>query len=445
MTSGSAAAVASGDADDSAAVFAEFRASQKRAQREEATQIKLAAQYASFHEVTDWQHAAPLLEKDEEIPGSEGELLLGGDGGTWVTEFAVAEFAASTGRTLRSGRLFLAQAIELVHRLPRVWAGVQAGRVDGWRARRIADATMTLPREAAAWVDGQVASRAQKVGLATLDRLVEEAIARFDPEQLVEDEAHELAARHVTSHLPRHGSATTMEMTSRLDIDDGLAFDAVLDDIADQIDPSLPKAVRRSMAVGMLARGEVAFNHQTTDGQGSKATVTVEPPTLNLVVRVAEGDTIASVHTLTGQRLGMVSVAQLQRWASHSKIVVKPVLDLNVEAVSTGRFAAGRLRDQVIELHRTCAFPHCNRPAEACDLDHTDAWTEDGPPDQTRTGNLACLCRHHHRVKTHTAWRYRQLEPGVHEWTSPHGLTFIVDRNGTTDLGGPDTMPGCAS
>jgi hypothetical protein len=50
------------------------------------------------------------------------------------------------------------------------------------------------------------------------------------------------------------------------------------------------------------------------------------------------------------------------------------------------------------------------------------------------------LCRHHHRVKTHTPWRYRIIEPGVHAWTSPHGYQFLVDATGTHDITPPDTV-----
>ena len=51
--------------------------------------------------------------------------------------------------------------------------------------------------------------------------------------------------------------------------------------------------------------------------------------------------------------------------------------------------------------------------------------------DRTQTDNLACLCRSHHRLKTHTAWLYRMIAPGIFEWTSPHGHAYRRDRHGT--------------
>ena len=65
-----------------------------------------------------------------------------------------------------------------------------------------------------------------------------------------------------------------------------------------------------------------------------------------------------------------------------------------------------------------CRFPGCRQPASRCDVDHTIAREHDGPTD---VRNLAHLCRRHHTLKHHSAWRVRQLPGGVLEWTSPTG------------------------
>ncbi|SFI16347.1 MULTISPECIES: HNH endonuclease signature motif containing protein [Microbacterium] len=68
-----------------------------------------------------------------------------------------------------------------------------------------------------------------------------------------------------------------------------------------------------------------------------------------------------------------------------------------------------------------CRFPGCRQPATRCDLDHTIAREHDGP---TQLGNLAHLCRRHHVLKHHSAWRVRQRPGGVLEWTSPTGRVY---------------------
>ncbi|OII40882.1 HNH endonuclease signature motif containing protein [Plantibacter sp. MMLR14_011] len=73
---------------------------------------------------------------------------------------------------------------------------------------------------------------------------------------------------------------------------------------------------------------------------------------------------------------------------------------------------AVRLRDG------TCRAPGCGRRARACDLDHSIAWEDGGTTD---VGNLACLCRHHHRMKHLPGWNLDHGPGGVLEWTTPDG------------------------
>ena len=82
------------------------------------------------------------------------------------------------------------------------------------------------------------------------------------------------------------------------------------------------------------------------------------------------------------------------------------------------------MREAVIQRDHHCAFPHCNRDARACDIDHIVPYRSPdngGPPDQTTPANLAPLCRRHHRCKTFTRWRYHRLPNGDYEWTDPNG------------------------
>ena len=127
-------------------------------------------------------------------------------------------------------------------------------------------------------------------------------------------------------------------------------------------------------------------------------------------------------------------------------MTIKPVIDLTAELTAPGYDIPDRIREHVILRDRTCVFPHCTRPARRADVDHIveydhHAEAEGRPqPGPTTTSNLAALCRTHHRLKTHSAWTYRMLEPGVFEWTSPHGHHFLRDRTGTRPLD-PDEPP----
>ncbi|RZI87140.1 MAG: HNH endonuclease, partial [Microbacterium sp.] len=90
-----------------------------------------------------------------------------------------------------------------------------------------------------------------------------------------------------------------------------------------------------------------------------------------------------------------------------------------------------RIKEHLELRDRTCVFAYCNRPARWTQKDHITPHAEGG---ETDTDNLACLCQHHHNLKTHTGWTYTMIEPGVFLWRSPHGSTFLRDHQGTQDL-----------
>lgn len=70
----------------------------------------------------------------------------------------------------------------------------------------------------------------------------------------------------------------------------------------------------------------------------------------------------------------------------------------------------------------TCRMWGCSRPAEACDVDHARPW----PAGPTSPGNLAGLCRRHHRLKQLRRWQYRLDPDGTVTWTSPTGRRRVT-------------------
>jgi hypothetical protein len=70
---------------------------------------------------------------------------------------------------------------------------------------------------------------------------------------------------------------------------------------------------------------------------------------------------------------------------------------------------------------RTCRHPGCHNRAGWADLDHVIPHTEGG---KTDCCNLCCLCRRHHRLKTHArGWRYAMTCDGELSVTTPSGIT----------------------
>ncbi|MGF9761008.1 DUF222 domain-containing protein [Microvirga sp. 0TCS3.31] len=428
------------------------RAQKTAEDRAAAELLVTAARWADLHPPESIHSAATFA-----VPGCEHEEPIAGEGAPLVAEFCLAELGAVLGVSTTAAKKLVGHALELRHRLPRLWAQVHAGRVPAWRARMVAEATIhttpALTREAAAFVDAQVAAVAGRVGQAQLDRLVTETIKRYDlaaidPTQDPEDGYLHVDPRHATIHADDVHYAGTIRMEAELDIADALDLDRALAHGAASLkalgsDRSLD--ARRAAALGDLARTQTALALHT---QGATGVHDVDglPAAREVVLHAhfdASLDGLATAFGPTGrmeegQRL--VLLDQVGDWCgdSRTKVTVKPVIDLNADLATPAYEVPDRIREQVILRDRTCVFPWCTRPARGCDIDHVtehdhDAEAEGRPqPGPTQTQNLAALCRFHHRLKTHTAWHYRVVEPGVFEWTSPHGHRHRCDRRGTT-------------
>jgi hypothetical protein len=70
---------------------------------------------------------------------------------------------------------------------------------------------------------------------------------------------------------------------------------------------------------------------------------------------------------------------------------------------------------------RLCRFPGCGKRAHWADVDHVIPHAAGGATDCT---NLCCLCRRHHRLKTHAAgWRFEMSPDGMLTVTTPTGVS----------------------
>jgi hypothetical protein len=430
---------------DAVAILACARRARAAANTAETQVLVQAVEWARLHEVDDLDEAATWLVER----GRDTGIPIAGEGAPLVSEFAVAEFATALGLTAESGRNLIAQAMELFHRLPRLWARVTAGQLAPWRARRIAEETLILSAEAAAWVDAQVAPFAHKTGPAQTQRTVEEAIARFMPEFARERRDRAADGRYFAIEHDQVSFAGTSRIHGELDLADALDLEDAITAGAHQLaalGSEDPLDVRRSLAVGILARGEQALDLQPADPETRTRVVKGREVVLYVhlsedALRTGDRNTPVRVENAGGQ---LLTAGQIADWCGRTdtaKVTVKPVIDLNAHASVDQYKVPDWLAEQIQLRDRTCVHPWCHRPAKRCDVDHIVPYDPDGPPGQTNTENLACLCRLHHRMKTHSGWTYTMLEPGVFLWRSPHGHTYLRDHTGTTDLTPPPVDP----
>ncbi len=418
----------SGTLLDSSAVLANARRFRAEADAAEAGVLLTAVEWSALHEVSDPGEVATW--RDTPVP-------LAGEGAPQVSEFAVIEFAAALGMSSDAGKRLVSEAMELAHRLPRLWARVQAGTLVGWKGRWIAAATVELSGEAAAFVDAQVARYAHRVGTSQLRRLVDTAISRFMPEYAEERRLAAADQRYVTVETSQVSFAGTTVIHGELDLADALDLDEALRTGAESLKAAGSEEspdVRRSVALGDLARGQAPLDL-------TRADTAVQPRParrdLTLYLHLNTDDDIAEV-----EGRGLITKDQIEQWLvlPDTTITIKPVIDLNNtsatdRSLGTDAYAIpARIVEAVVLRDRTCVFPWCGRNARRCDPDHVVPYDPDGPPRQTAVENLAPLCRRHHRLKTHGGWTFSVVEPGTYLWRSPHGYNYVRDPDGTEDI-----------
>jgi len=417
-------------------VIDRVRAARKTEQQAAVEQLELALEWARLHPCPVDEIPAHWGEAD--LHG-EGLVPLAGSGAPWVAEFAPAALAAALGITQDAARQLVADALELAHRLPRLWGLVLAAAVPVWRARLIARETVDLSVEAALFADRLIAATPQKIGQVQAARLVQEARLYFDPDRAIADEEEALAKRGVWLRHGTGGPATT-DVTMTLDTPDALLFDQTVTRIAGdlkELGDSDELEVRRARAVGILADPQFALD--LLSGRDSAApTRGARAGSANLYVHLTAADLAAGMDEGTGaasiERMGATTTKLLTEWltrfaAAGTKITLRPVLDLNSDRAVDQHDPPAAMRETVVLRDAYCVFPACRRDSRICDLDHITEYLpmeDGGPPGQTSPANLAPLCRVHHRVKTHTAWHYKRLDDGSYEWTAPTGHQYLV-------------------
>ena len=253
---------------DARGVLDDLVRQRRTADAAEARSLALAVHWVDLH-------PAPADTEDIEAYGPLArfaDLSLGGQGTPTVCELAVEELAAALDLSHAAALSLVGDAVELCFRLPRLWALVQDGSLQAWKARQVARKTPDLSREAVAWLDAQLAVTARHNRVPALNPVVHEARLRCDPDQALAVEETALARRGVW--LDHRESTATTQVTARLDTLDALDLDATLGDLASLLrtlgDPDALD-VRRSRALGMLAHPQRVLDLAAAFTAGTQA------------------------------------------------------------------------------------------------------------------------------------------------------------------------------
>ena len=227
----------------------------------EAEQFYLAAHWADLHapEVVADQHAAWDAGWDSSLPGAERWVPAGADRTPLMGEFAAAELAALLGRSTAGGEQLVADAVNVRHRHPLLWAGIAAGSVRVWLAAKVARrcAATELTMDQARWVDTETTPYLASLPVARFLALVEAKIIAADPDAAAERARQAALVRFVrSSQTDEHGLRT---LVARARAGDVLYLVAVLDRLADILHAEgMPCAVERSVPAPAASRSRGA-------------------------------------------------------------------------------------------------------------------------------------------------------------------------------------------
>ncbi|HEY7468717.1 MAG TPA: DUF222 domain-containing protein [Acidimicrobiia bacterium] len=359
---------------------------------------------------------ARLLEAMVAVAGAVAAETRWGDEQT-VFDLSSSEIGAGLSWTRGAAEFHLGFAQDLVDRYPRVWEALDSGHIDLPRARVLVEQTRHLPSELCDRVCEQVLDKASNQTTGQLRARLQRLVIAVDPDSARKRYEDGVSGRRVVSEHNDSGTGNLLGL-------------------------DLP-AAELNQAMGRINR--LARSAKSADDERSMDQIRADV-LLDLLTGRDAG--------ARERRRGVVDIkvdlttlaelddnpAEIPGWgpviADIARKVVSEQADLEWrftvtdpnrgEVVHTGLTRRRPTTSQKRQVHAqtpTCVFPGCRMPARDSDLDHRHAWSEGGPTDDL---NLAPLCRHHHRLK-HDRWELEMVTPGMFVWTSPLGLTYLVE------------------
>lgn len=397
----------------------------------------------------------------------------GGDGTPDVREYCLAELAMAQETHALTARSLIADTLDLIHRLPRTWAVVQAGDCEPWVARRVAVMTRPLLAATVGLVDRAVAKAIAGHAPTTVFAIARAKTIEADPETHAAERERIRHERYV--RLSRADEFGYRHLIARITAGDATWIDAMTDRVADILARTHGHDHNhhelRSLALGWLARPvdllKLLLEHTHPesptdpenptglDEEGRPAwapahladtvgrlcalparTLASLRPRGHLFVHITDQALRTRTGTARVEGLGPLDITQLADLLGHADVTVQPVLDLSLRPRTDAYEHPEPVKDHIWTQSGGDVFPYSPRTATRTevDFDHSTAYDPTGPPGQTGPHNSGPLRRRHHRWKTHGGYRCRTISPGRHLWQTPHGLSYLVDRDGTRRL-----------
>lgn len=206
--------------------------------------LRLAAAWADAHSAVE--HPDEAMTVEQLVPVAPAGCPL-------VAETCPASVAVAFRTSIRSAKAWIGDALNLRHRLPRLWTRVVAGQVYAWKARALAQATAHLNPFTARAVDRLLHDQIELIAWTRFQNILDATLLQVDAKTYTTRQAAAAAQRDVTATQSSHGLRTVIARAAAGDVACFLAaVDAIAEALADQGDED-PYPVRKSKAIGILA------------------------------------------------------------------------------------------------------------------------------------------------------------------------------------------------
>jgi hypothetical protein len=385
--------------------------------------------------------AAERPDADDPPPGHPGARRSGaGSPVEGVSEFFPDELALvlNCGRPFAAG--VLADAFQLVERMPAVLAACRAGALDWFRARVFADVLGHASDEVVAVVVPAVLPQAAGLSSGKLrNRLISAAEAA--DEEFAEQRRQEAARRAAVRLRP------TADGMSALTTEAPAAVAAAMWSVIDQA-AQLARTGGDDRSIDLLRAEAHAAKVLGTQSDGPAMTghVTISAP-LSALGGAAPREGVGETVERAAAGAATPTVAGVPITAAHLRELLAQLDALGVQApagdsltlaitdddgallATTTRTELARLAARGCRAHgpaAECDCPALGPPPDVDGYQHTAA-QERFPYDcggRTSRHNLCCLCRTHHRLKTFArGWRFEMHPDGTLTVTTPSGIT----------------------
>jgi hypothetical protein len=349
-----------------------------------------------------------VMAADPAVATPAGELAK-----HWVREDVASALRLSP--LTAADRLCLASELT---RLPATVDLLERGEITAGHARHLGEATMALDDPSAADVEARVLAQAPQQTLANFRRAVTRAVLTAAPRDGEQRHAQAATARRV-ARAPQGDAMSTIWML--LPDPGATVFMTAIDALARRTRPGDERTADQRRADAAIQLALDALNGASSAELPREHRMR---PTIHVTVALSSllglDEQPADLHGS-----GPIPAALARRIAADPsgtwrRLVTDPLGQLIDYGRSTYR-PPKDLTDHVIARDRTCRFPHCNRQACRCDLDHQTPWQRGRT---TNAANLNTICCRHHHAKHDAGWTPTRQPDGTIEWTSPTGHRY---------------------